>query len=211
VYIKWGQLILANSIFTDNFAGQYGGALQLYGDATIYNNTFVRCNSLVFGGAISTSSGVFNISSNNFRDCSSMWAGAVYVGGAFHSYSTSNTYTNNTATCSRNTNLGAGALYVQNSRLYSQNDVYNNNRANCGGGAVGIIGEFGGSILVGGVFNNNSATYNGGAILSSVDTTILSSSFTFNNASADGGSIFRKFSAKLCWLNNNRRGNLCRR
>lgn len=161
-----GQLIVEDSIFEDNWANRWAGAIHTHFNA---NTTIVR---------------------SIFRDNTASW-----TGGALSTYSylkvVNSTFIHNEAFSDR----GGAAIFGFNQGsspyiIVENSDFINNTAYSGNGGAIAVIS--GTLIVKDSRFDNNKAmATNGGAISSGISTTTIANcNFTNNSANNMGGAIF---------------------
>ena len=158
IYMDGGSLNINDTMFIDNFAYNFGGAIAAeYGTkisiarSKFYNsysmadaggaiylrgselklaNVNIANSSATFGGAITSLNSHVSLNYLNVNDCSAKWdGGAVYhMYGNFSSYY--GAFTNNSAN-------NGGAIFVDNSTNFIlRNNQFTNNNANLTAGAV---------------------------------------------------------------------------
>ena len=194
-----GNLTVIDSVFNNNKATLYGGAIyNLYGNSSIINTDFSNnmltesLSEVPLGGAVYNYEGEVSIEDSTFDNNVAPWAGgAVYNNGNI-TIST-NVFTFNTALYGGAVfNNENGLVNIENSN-FRDNFVTGTNPNDNSGAYGGAINNYGGNLLVEySIFTNNTAIgdYGGaGAIISSRgNTVIIKSNFT-NNSGVYSGAI----------------------
>ena len=210
------KITFSKSVFDDNEANQYAGAIGSYNSYTfdIADSTFTNNKvNTGFGGALLVYNGdVVNINKCNFSDNgASTYGGSVYVnnaemtvnnssfdnsvagsGGAIYCDGPnpkiySSNFTNNNAT---DVDYGyGGAVYLTGDNAVVSNSHFNNNRANSYGGALAIVGTNADVAYCD--FTSNSAEQSGGAVYIN-NGAISNSNFTDNSGKVYGGAVYWK-------------------
>jgi CSLREA domain-containing protein len=191
-FLDVGDVTVTDSVFTNNSAQNYGGAINYDGSLNVSNSTFSG-NSGGNGGAISKASDgdVLTVNSTVFSGNSANTGGGVYsIGSA--------TITNDTFS-GNNASVGGG-MFVEDGFLYLANSSFVNNAGSAGGGGLAVINNL--ATVTGGTFSGNSAPQ-GGAIYSlkpfpsAASLQVINSSFSNNQAASNsdvnpvaGGAIF---------------------
>ncbi|MDR3062594.1 MAG: hypothetical protein LBU40_00455, partial [Methanobrevibacter sp.] len=205
------NLTVIDSIFTNNFALNDGGAISVVnGTGTKIINCKFTNNSANIGGAIRIADCEVTISDSIFNQNNASNVGAIFIlngavtilnsnftsnkagnGGAIGIYN--RTINDNKIIILKNlifdsniaTDMG-GAIYTQSPIKYLNDSTFNNNSAVDGGGIYSLN-----DLQINTAnFSQNTATASGGAIYANGQTSISSkSSFTSNNAK-NGGSIY---------------------
>ncbi|MDR1168571.1 MAG: hypothetical protein LBK53_06775 [Heliobacteriaceae bacterium] len=159
--------VLANTIFSGNFAGKYGGAIYSIGDAAIISASFS-------GNRILS------------PDSGQSFGAAIYNGGNMATGTV--VFDNNTINTA---NSFGGAIYNFGSLTLGNNSVFTNNSAGRGGA---LYNYDDGTAAIGSnvTFGNNTATYGyGGAIHARSGIQIGDNANFSNNMSANaGGAIY---------------------
>ena len=179
-------------IFTDNIAGQSGGAIyasQGSDDFTINNCDFSGNNVTNAthgqGGAIDADSNDNTIKNSNFTNNHAFDGGAIHIGGDSGNTNITNvTFTRNGAFNDGGAiNLVASGVRLNDTRFYT-------NTASKNGGAVYVGGQGSTNVIVDSVFDKNDAGNRGGAIdWLAQKGNITYSNFTRNTAH-DGGALY---------------------
>lgn len=196
------------SIFYDNQAETYGGAIDIDGTndkVTISETVFIKNGADLHGGAIDIHSTDVRLNDNNFYANSSPWGGAVYVheGASTDIKTTDATYP---TLFEANEALEGGAIYgAATSDINIEGAVFNKNQAL----STAVDAADGSAIYSAGVlttknstFKNNEVTgsnalggtvyiHENGSYVSTGDT------FTANTVSTDGGAVLNKGTTTL--------------
>lgn len=184
-----GDFVVDNTTFTENKAGEYGGAIFHAGTGTVTASTFNK-NSSTNGGAIALrgasedKNATLNISESTFEANSAENGGALY-NGLYSSLDVANSkFTNNTATKSGGAiyNEGSvksikGSSFVGNS-AFSQTKSTTSNSNDYNGVTISTNSTY--------ISNDGS----GGAIYNKNGDLNISDSTFENNKAAYGGAIF---------------------
>lgn len=180
MFIQYGNLTVANVIFTNNTANQYGGGLySRYGAPTLQNVQFLT-NTANYGGGVTNYGPVMTITNATFRGNSALNGGGLYNNSSnsvltnvvFENNSGSyggGLYSNNSTTSITTTQFISnaasgygGAIYLSKNELWLADAVLASNTSRMHGGALYVYrGAFTGVRLS---LMGNSARYNGGAV-----------------------------------------------
>ena len=189
IYCAYGDVNITNSVFTNNRAYTYGGAISILSDAetVISNSTFTgNVAETERGGAIRNNGGKLTIIQSNFNENE-----AHNLGGAVSSFAGAETtviesnFNNNTA------GERGGALYSEG-HLNVSDSSFVNNTADYGGAISNQNNAI--SIILNSTFRNNSASHRGGAIRNNAGyLTINGSTFENNRAVAEYGGAVSSF------------------
>ena len=209
--VNWkGTVTISGSIFSDNLAEYYGGAIYNRGRVSISDSSFSDNLADDEGGAIYNRDGTLSISDSTFRGNSAdSWSGAIYngwygelsiVNSAFSNNSAENnggaifnrgelsisisSFSNNSADW-----LGEGGAIFNMGELSISDSTFSGNSADFWGGAI-VNGWDGELSIVNSAFSNNLTENNGGAIYNEGRLSIDSSTFSNNSADDDGGAIY---------------------
>ena len=187
IKIDSGDITVSDSNFVNNYGGNgddaYGGAVWVYGTATITGSTFTE-NRSRFGGAI------WSDDDTTVTDSTFTSNTATEDGGAIISYGdltvTRSTFTGNTAT------EDGGAIYADDYygdviNVTVTSSTFTNNSADSDGGDGGAINADT-VIATSSTFTGNSADY-GGAISGYDTATVTNSTFMENSAESSGGAV----------------------
>jgi len=199
---KWGgglinlgsPISIANTIFTDNYAHERGGAVYTTGSPTFENVTFTGNESLRGGAVAHYGSGESLFDGCTFVDNHGLLGGAIYA-----TASTANTKVNvNNSTFNNNTATSTGgAIAVETGARFAidGSTFYGNNAS--AGGAIDTWNILSSSIK-NSTLSNNSANQ-GGAIWTGVSSapaqdvlTLENSILDENTASESGGAIYSR-------------------
>ncbi len=167
-----GKLIVKNTTFDSNTAKEYsGGAIGLYTEGELSNNTFTNNNAGGHNPADKTDGG-----------------GAIYLGGWAQATLTGNTYEGNSS------NRGGaiattGAGVASPAYLHSDGETFKNNSATTVGGAVYNKFATEGNYIANATFTGNKAEQSGGAIYNNGTLSVDNSTFN-NNTAFEGGAIY---------------------
>ena len=210
-----GNVYINDTVFAQNTAGSYGGALYLYDNSNliISNSTFKYCKAN-YGSAIYCNGDNYNIYSCNFTNNSAVsWSTIEWVGSYGNIYGTN--FTNNTAgsnaaisfhgnNCtashcsfdSNNATTGyAGAILIDGNDNTISNCSFTNNSANrINGGSIAVLKDNYGNCYDTYIYNStfrSGIAQNGGAIyFNNANLIVHNSTFEFNHAHVHGGAIF---------------------
>ncbi|WP_458403205.1 lectin like domain-containing protein [Methanobrevibacter sp.] len=208
--------IIYNSIFEDNSAVNFAGALYTMGEVSVYSSGFSN-NSATNGGAIYSTDNM-NIHNSSMTNNSANYGGAILLDAdeEYKAYAniTSSNFTGNKVESS------GGALYLNaNAEQYIENSNFINNAATFGGAIIAFdnitissstfklnnASSYGGAIdfyrngaysILNSEFENNTASYGGAIYIYAPDEesmaylNVSSSSFTENNAIKSGGAFY---------------------
>ena len=220
VYSTSDGVIISNSSFSNNFAGKYGGAIDVNGsgsNAKILNcnfenntagyggairvqgsNTVIDNNSLINNKAINTDGGGIHVEGSNTQISNTIFRNnsAAANGGALAIVAGDNTFVSNSVIANNTAVNGAGA-YIQGRRVTISDSIVANNTADQNGAGVYIDGSYA-TIKDSTIYNNNATVNGGGAYINGRDATISNVNFVLNNAIPDeealddglGGAIF---------------------
>ena len=186
-----------NYTFTNNIAGEYGGAIySVTANILLDGFSVIAENHAEIGGGFA-SSGNGRISITNYSSISNQWAP---TGGAFYApyiYVTSSDLEDNyTKSVSGDLGEGGGAIFATSS-LYILGGRFFYNRTEqeslCYGGAVYLNGS--GDVdaeIINSLFDNNSTRSNGGAValLNTTSSTFENDTFKENTSGNDGGAVY---------------------
>ena len=209
IYMNDGSLNVSNSIFYDNIAYNYGGAIacEYAANITISKSKFYNSRSLndaggsiyirqsskfnedhvdvvnsssTFGGAITTLNTPVSLNYVNMADNS-----AKYDGGAiFHMYGTfSLTYSE----FKNNSAINGGALFIDNSTgVFVRSNTFTNNKATGTGGAIySLLNKLLSPYYLQNRYTSNEAAYNKDYYdTSTLDLTIGSGNYTMYSLNA---------------------------
>ena len=190
-----------DSLFEENSATQYAGAIDVARGSRLYVNgsTFNKNIAGISGGAIWLYSGSsLTLASGNFEENT-----AGSNGGAIYSYNaadiTSTSFINNSAD-------NGGAIFIAGGSASVSDSTFNSNTAENYGGAVYVsentVFSDGRGEGAGSEFKENTSTYGGAIYISSVEdieetpdrvagrVELEGSRFEKNTATADGGAIY---------------------
>ena len=207
MFIQYGNLTVANVIFTNNTANQYGGGLySRYGTPTLQNVQFLG-NEANYGGGVANYSPVMTLTNAVFRGNTVLLNGgglynnastpvltniifesntASTGGGLYNSNSspviTATRFISNAATSS------GGALYQSKAEIWLTDAVLSGNTAKLHGGAIYVSrGVFNGAYLS---MSSNSARYNGGAVFTDRGALTMTNVFAAYNQGKYGGIFY---------------------
>ena len=207
------------SIFYDNQAKTYGGAIDIDGTndkATITESVFIKNAADLHAGAIDIHSTDVQLTDNSFYDNSAPWGGAVYV----HEGASTDITTTDTAyptLFEANKALEGGAIYgAATSDINIEGAVFNKNQAlSTASDAADGSAIYSAGVLTtkNSTFKNNEVTgsnalggtvyiHENGSYVSTGDT------FTANTVSTDGGAVLNKGSVTMrqAKITNNKAG-----
>ncbi|MBZ9570947.1 hypothetical protein KQY27_05250 [Methanobrevibacter sp. TMH8] len=199
-------LNINNCIFTNNRAGNAGGAIDSAGILNIANSTFNNSRADSWGGAIYQTGTNLTIINSTFTNTIGRLGGVIFnsnaklivinstftnntgtIGGAIDTFAPNPTIVN--CTFNNNTGTSGGAINNNGANPIIVNCTFNNNNATIGGAIYNNVGGVN-STISNSTFTENNAT-NGGAIYNiGVNCTVNNSNFTSNQASNYGGGIF---------------------
>jgi len=176
IFINEGNLKIINSIFSNNIAYNYGGAITALNSNVSVNNTrFINDKSSNdAGGAIYSKYSNLNIYNSNFTDLSADFGSAV-------TSLSSNTNLNNIIFDNNTAKFEGGALYLMYGSLSLTNSKFYNNSANNGGALFVDSMDF--FNIDSNYFVNNHANYFAGALYSVFNSVSIGIN-TFENNSA---------------------------
>ena len=210
-----GNVYINDTVFAQNTAGSYGGALYLYDNSNlIISNSTFKYGKANYGSAIYCNGDNYNIYSCNFTNNSAVsWSTIEWVGSYGNIYGTN--FTNNTAgsnaaisfhgnNCtashcsfdSNNATTGyAGAILIDGNDNTISNCSFTNNSANrINGGSIAVLKDNYGNCYDTYIYNSTfrlGIAQNGGAIyFNNANLIVHNSTFEFNHAHVHGGAIF---------------------
>ena len=199
INIETGNLTVENTLFIDNHATSYGGAIAGQGSSTIITvkkSKFINDHSLHnAGGAIYIVDCLkFYCQDTEFISCSSTFGGAVT------SLRSTSTFINVTARDNR-AKYDGGAIYSMYLSMSIINSTFDNNSAkNAGAVYADGMGTF---EIHNTTFENNRATHTAGAVYSLMNN-FTSSNLSFSNNSAGiENDLFESESVKIIIESNN--------
>lgn len=209
------RMTVKKSIFKDNYATTEPGAINNCGQLVVYDSIFENNGAYWWAGAIHTHSNAnTTIIRSNFTNNYARWnGGALYT----YSYLTviNSTFTNNYAT----TNTGGGAIgasnYMSTPKVVIKNSKFKDNTALTGNGGAIVISSGTLNVENSNFTNNTALKLNGGAISSSSCNANISNCNFINNSANEtvgkGGAVCGggKGSLKVdrCEFINNRANN----
>ena len=184
---SYGTVTITGSIFSNNSASNWGGAIFNTSTATITDSTFSNNSAKYSGGAIyNYVNGTVTITDSTFNNNSAGYGGAIDNWGT--ATITDSTFSNNTADY-------GGAIYNGGTATITDS-TFNNNSADYGGAIYNYVD--GTVTITDSTLSNNSASNWGGAIFNDVNGTVTITDSTFNNNSADyGGAIYNTGTANI--------------
>jgi predicted outer membrane repeat protein len=188
--VNYGQLVVRNSTFRNNTAGNASGAsgaaiLNDGGIVTVQNSTFISntiTSNIGSGGAINNRSGDLTVTGSTFRGNGALDGGALYVN--------SGTVVTVTHSLFEGNQAGYGGAIESRGQLDVTDSKLRNNRATVGdGGAIWVIE--GDLDLAYTTISGNQATTTGGGV-SCYDNTlsVIHSTLSDNGTSGNGGAIY---------------------
>lgn len=190
-----------NSIFKNNYAADYGGAIDSIGVTSILNigsNTSFIGNSVIKGGgAILKDHGNLSISGADivFDSNNASSGGAIYLWHVSSANIGGSTFSNNIATSN-----GGAILSYDSAISVASNSVFTGNKASSGG-AIYLDATSSLAIGEGSLFSSNIASSKGGAIYNKGTLTLTTGSndiiFTGNTASGVGNDIYLEYGSSL--------------
>ncbi len=149
-----GFLLLSNSAFTSNTAGQGGGGVFSTRNLTVTSSLFLT-NTALRGGGINVDSG-----------SAAVVSGSIFSGNKTTSGSGGNT---------------GGAIFDFKATLAVNNTSLSNNSADNGGA---VINDQGTLSVAGSTFYNNTARYGGGALFNDGTSIVTNTTFSGNTANS---------------------------
>lgn len=184
-----GNLVIDNSIFTDNKAVYGGGAIEAYGDEntliSIKNSTFE--NNKAMGEDGTGAGGALSLGINAYDPYGeAKLANNVIIDNTI--------FKNNSS--GDGGDGGGGAVWIYNENGSQKQNITNskfisNSTAGDGGGIIYMSGTGGSTLNIENTdFENNSAKSGGGIYVDSGNLHITDSSFTGNTAKENGGAIY---------------------
>jgi len=178
IYISSGSLNIVNSLFINNYAYNFGGAIASESGTSINisKSRFVNSKSLAdAGGAIYVRAGSLNIDNVSIINSSATFGGAITT--------LNTTVSLNCLTALNNTaKYDGGAVYHMYGNFTSQNGYYKNNSA-INGGAL-FIDESSRLALNSNQFLENKANFTAGAVYSFANNLTLNTSNIFEKNTA---------------------------
>jgi predicted outer membrane repeat protein len=195
-----GVLTVTDSLFDNNYAFDYGGAIyNCCGTITLTDTYFVD-NSAYVGGAIYINGGTVTITGGSFdSNYAEESGGGIYNDEATLSVSGTH-FENNDASDDH-----GGGIYNDDGSLTVANSTFEGNYANAGYGG-GINQEYGITNITGSSFYDNYAR-DGGAVNNDYGTMTISHSSFSTNSAEDGGAIYNFEGAVLNVTNSTFYGN----
>ncbi len=187
IYVENGYLDIYNSIFEENYATNFGGAIATdnHANVTIKKSKFLNDFSKNdAGGAIYLVNSNFTAESIEIINCNATFGGAIT---SLNSYLSINDLKarNNKA------KYNGGAIYIMYGDLYLNQSTFDNNTAE--NGAALFVDEVYNFIPFNNIFTNNKASYAAGGVYS-----IISESLDpFSVLDKEFGNIFLKNQALL--------------
>jgi predicted outer membrane repeat protein len=188
--VNYGQLVVRNSTFRNNSAGNPGGAsgaaiLNDGGIITVESSSFISntiTSNTGSGGAISNRSGDLTVIGSTFRGNGALDGGALYVN--------SGTVVTVTHSLFEGNQAGYGGAIESRGQLDVNDSVLRNNRATSGdGGAIWVLD--GDLDLAYTTISGNQATTTGGGISCYGNTlSVIHSTLSGNGAGGNGGAIY---------------------
>ncbi len=186
------EITTSSSIANETYSGYsqagsgYGGVFYIYngGNLTLTDVNF-STNSAYYGGAISNSGGILNVSSGTvFTYNSGTYGGVINNLGTISIVGDDISFSSNSAT-------NGGAIYQNQGGILNIGDniSFSNNKATNRGGAIWVET---GSVDIGNnvLFNGNNATSYGGAIYNDTEINIGSNTVFSSNRATTGGAIY---------------------
>lgn len=172
----WGQNIqFTNNNLSSNRAISKGGAVYIYGNATI-SNAILNANQAQYGGAMYLN-GTISITASTFnQNIANNNGGAIFLNGT-GSISDSNLTANNAMDLE---NGNGGAVRIENGVCNIVGSNLWNNRAGYDGGAISAI--LADVNIEDSDFNSNVALYGGAVYVYGANCNVVNTYFNFNNA-----------------------------
>ncbi len=157
------EILISNSSFQNNFAG-YGGAIYCVGSELIVQNSVFSDNIAAFsGGAIfADNCELVTIESSNFNNNLALQGGALYISGSSPELY-ENEFTANTTRIGQDS--AGGALYLNVNSSSILNNIFDLNSCSGKGGAIFLEGDSGLShYITKNRFRANAANSDGGTL-----------------------------------------------
>lgn len=196
-----GVLTVTDSVFDDNYADDYGGAIyNCCGTITLTNTDFIDNYAYYDGGAIYVNGGNVTIT-GGFFDINY----ADEYGGAIASYDATLSITGAYFENNQAGYASGGAIYTYDGSLTVSNSTFEGNYAN-GDYGGGIAQEYGTTTITGSTFYDNYAN-DGGAVNNDYGTMTISHSSFYRNEASDGAGIYNFGGAILNVTNSTFYGN----
>ena len=203
-----GNLMVANCVFADNYAGSGAGMNSNNSTATVVIDSVFENNSASSeGGGIGSYGSSIIISGCVFKKNTAMLkGGGIYLGENELDkyseldiyYSTFNENTAENGASTKKLTSGGGGMFIQGSRTDIHNCAFNNNNAAPGGGICATGKDYPVVATVNvsdSIFNGNKAgTGDGGGIFGG-NLTVINSIF-YKNSARTGGGVNVQFSAE---------------
>ena len=212
---------LTNCVFTDTFASELAGAINVYnGNVDIKNCIFTNTKSNQFGGAIEVRNSNLNIVNSKFNYGESKHGGAVYAynsdvimtgstfdncksdsfGGTIAADHSKLTVNKCNFTNYKTTTDGGGAIYSIESTTKVSDSSFINGSAYFGGAICNLHGDINVSSSE---FTNNIAEYYGGSIYNMYSTVnIVGNTFDNSRAKSSGGAFITRFATSFTFNSN---------
>jgi len=200
VSAAYNNMFISNNIFSDNSAGQYGGAIYLEDTNTNLTKNTINNNSALFGGGIAAINDGSSIANNRISGNVSTASLAANSGGGGVFLKKSNsstkniTISGNVISDNRADNAHGGGVFCQMDGVvagFIVNNLISGNSAKYDGGGVYISSSCNYRFYNNTVVNNSATTRNGGGLfLNGYLTNSIANSIIFNNSAISGGQIY---------------------
>lgn len=193
-YVENGDVIVSNSVFTNNQATTYspdGGGMALIGDQLTMSSSTFSGNSGRTGGGLFISSGAMTLTNLTFSQNSSTVEGG---GLAISSGSGSLTH----AAFTGNTSPTGGGLSNRSNGVTFDDLTFIRNTASDRGGGFSNLGS---AVITNAFFYGNTAAYGGGyRNYLNTKTSLANALFVGNRASSSGGGIHNEIADSSAWF-----------
>ncbi|MDD3050963.1 MAG: S8 family serine peptidase [Candidatus Cloacimonetes bacterium] len=183
---NYPNITISDCLFQNNI-GYEGGALKIIeAEIDVTGCRFINNSALASGGAIYSDESTISISDCGFETNTSVLGGAVSFINSEVSLNT-NEFIENCA--QGNSEVSAGALYLQETSGHVTGNIFVSNSAEESAGAVGILNSSNLTLLKN-EFDANNGSNKGGAIyLSGSDGIFIVNNLIVNNLGLEGGAV----------------------
>ncbi|MBR0270984.1 MAG: Ig-like domain repeat protein [Methanobrevibacter sp.] len=178
IYATNSKVKVADSIFEDNYAYKYGGAIASEDNSQLFveNSAFTNCYTLTnAGGAIYSKGSQLTVNKSNFTSCNATFGGAICD-------LASNSDVNSIIAINNEANYQGGAIYKMYGSMNVTSSTFTSNNALSGGAIFADNSSY--FSVKSSKFDSNEATYDGGAIYTILNTKNVISSNTYKNNKA---------------------------
>ena len=170
-----------NCLFEDNHADYRGGAMFVWGNATVEDSRFINNDAESYGGAIFWQSINGTITKNSFTGNNAEYGGAIAT------CTDADNFNVNYCDFNKNNATYGGAVCMRAYDSVIDHCSFKSNTASYGG-AVNTRED--GAVINNSNFENNKAKYGGAVYSYSSEISIYYSNFTENSANIDGGALY---------------------